>query len=462
MQKRTRVLVLGLDCAAPQLVFDRWQDELPNLRKLMAEGISGRLKSCDPPITVPAWMSMMSSKDPGQLGIYGFRNRSAYTYDGLSIANSSAVHEDTVWDILGRQGKKSVLIGVPPTYPPKPINGHLVTCFLTPSVDDNQYTYPAELKYEIERLVGRYMVDVENFRSEKKDDILAQIYEMTRKRFALARDFVVNKTWDFFMMVEMGPDRIHHGFWKYHDVTHPKHEPGSKYVQAIHDYYCYLDDEIGKLLALLDDQTVVLVVSDHGIRKMEGGICINEWLIREGYLTLQETPKEITPFAKTKVDWARTRAWGEGGYYGRLYLNVKGREPEGVIHPDAYEEVRDELIARIEAIRDENGRLLGSRVMKPQGMYKSVGGIPPDLLVYFGDLGWRSVGSLGHHSVYTYENDTGPDDANHDHHGIFIMRDPSRSLAGSRDGLQLMDVAPTVLDRFGMAVPKDMQGKIIT
>ena len=70
-----KIMVIGLDCAAPSLVFDRWRDQLPNLKKLMKNGVYGELTSTIPPITVPAWSSMMSSKDPGQLGIYGFRNR---------------------------------------------------------------------------------------------------------------------------------------------------------------------------------------------------------------------------------------------------------------------------------------------------------------------------------------------------------------------------------------------------
>lgn len=460
MQKRTRVLVIGLDCAAPALVFDRWLQDLPNLRRLMSEGIHGQLKSADPPITVPAWMSMMTSKDAGELGIYGFRNRSDYTYEGLSIANSTEIREDTVWDILGRLGKQSILIGVPPTYPPKPLNGHLVTCFLTPSTK-NQYTNPPELRNEIERLVGQYQLDVQNFRTENKDDVLVQIYDMTRKRFSLARDFLTNKPWDFFMMVEMGPDRIHHGFWEHHDPTHPKHEPGSKYLTAIQDYYRYVDDEVGKILELVDEDVIVLVVSDHGIKKMDGGICLNQWLICEGYLTLKKSPEGVIPFAKAQIDWERTRAWGDGGYYGRLFLNVKGREPLGTIRPEAYEEVRDELIAKLEAIPDEQGRSIGTRVLRPERIYRAVRRIAPDLIIYFGDLNWRSVASIGYESIYTYDNDTGPDNANHDYHGIFIMRDLRSTQKGRREGLHLMDVAPTVLNKFGIAVPTDMAGKII-
>ena len=129
---RRRVMIIGLDCAAPELVFDRWLNDLPNLRSLYEDGSHGELRSCDPPITVPAWSVMMSSKSPGRLGVYGFRNRADHSYDRYSIANSLAIKEDRLLEILSHKGKRSIVIGVPGTYPPKPLNGTMVTDFLTP------------------------------------------------------------------------------------------------------------------------------------------------------------------------------------------------------------------------------------------------------------------------------------------------------------------------------------------
>ena len=106
----TRLLVIGLDCATPQLVFDTWRDDLPNLHRLMKEGIYGELKSTIPPITVPAWTSMLSSKDPGQLGFYGFRNRRSHSYKELYFANASHIREKMVWSYLGEEGLTSILI----------------------------------------------------------------------------------------------------------------------------------------------------------------------------------------------------------------------------------------------------------------------------------------------------------------------------------------------------------------
>lgn len=455
-----KIAVIGLDCAAPQLVFDQWREQLPNLNALMSSGLYGKLESTVPPITVPAWSSMMSSKDPGQLGIYGFRNRRDYSYDGLYFADSRSVGYDRVWDILSRNGKKAILIGVPQTYPPTPINGIMVTCFLTPSTE-RQYTYPAGLRHEIESLVGQYILDVENFRTDEKDRILAQIYEMTEKRFRLARHFLKTRDWDFFMMVEMGIDRIHHGFWKYHDPQHPQYVPGNRYETAILDYYRYVDGEVGKLLELFDDKTAVLVVSDHGAKRMIGGICINEWLIQEGYLTLAEPVSEVVPINKAKIDWTKTIAWGEGGYYSRIFMNVQGREPQGIISPGQYEAIRDELARKFEAITDPQGKQIGTRVFKPQDVYRECRGVPPDLIVYFGNLDWRSVGSVGLGTVHTFSNDTGPDDANHDEHGIFILRGNGLPRGRELTGLHLMDVGPTILDLLGIDVPPSMEGKVI-
>ena len=158
------------------------------------------------------------------------------------------------------------------------------------------------------------------------------------------------------------------------------------------------------------------------------------------------------------MDWSKTKAWAEGGYYGRMFLNVQGREPEGIIPPDQYDTVRDELIAKLEAHPDHEGKPMGTRAYRPQDLYKEINRIAPDLLVIFGELRWRSVGSLGNESVFTFDNDTGPDDANHAQEGLYVMTHPSLP-SGRVDGPTLYDVTPTILTTMGLPVPDDMRGK---
>jgi len=455
-----RVLVLGLDGVPPRFVFGPDRLDVPHLARLAEAGCWGPLSSCHPPITVPAWAAMLSGKDPGTLGLYGFRNRRDYTYDPLVIANATAVKAPRVWDLLSRAGKKVVVLGVPQTYPPRPVNGWLVSGFLAPGVDAD-YTYPKSLKDELERATGGYILDVNDFRTDDKEGLLDQLYALLDNRFAAARHLLDTKPWDFFMVTEMGPDRLHHGFWRYADPKHPKFDPDSPYGQAFRDYYKALDDRVGDLLARVGDETAVLVVSDHGAKAMAGGVCINQWLIQEGLLAVRDDLSEVKRIEDCTIDWARTKVWSTGGYYARLFFNVAGREPAGVLAAADYAAFRNDLIARIEAMPGPDGRPLGNKAHAPEDLYRHVNGIPPDLIVYLGDLAWRSVGSVGFDSIYTFENDTGPDDANHDYEGIFIMDDRSGRGGEEKKGLTLLDVAPTVLDLLGVAIPEDVQGTAV-
>ena len=460
MEQGPRIAVLGLDCATPQLLFDQLADEVPTIAGLMRRGMHGSLESVTPPITIPAWACSMSGKTPGQLAVYGMRNRKDTSYEGLSIATSHSIREPQVWDALGERGLKSLLIGVPPGYPVRPLEGWRVSCFLTPPSAE-QFTHPAELASEIEEELGGdpYIFDIPNFREQGEDAVLKQVFTMTERRWRVARRLVRSKPWDFFMLVEMGPDRLHHVFWQHVDPAHFKYVAGNRFESAFRDYYRFLDGEVAKLLEALPEDVVVIVMSDHGARRMDGGVCFNEWLAAQGYLRFVEPLDRPTPIGKAPVEWGRTVAWGDGGYYGRLFLNVKGREPQGTVDPSRYSETRDELAAALESMPGPDGEPLGTKVYRPQDVYPEVRGVAPDLIVYFGDLRWRSVGQVGTGDIFTYENDTGPDGANHDRAGVLVMAGATGQPVGSRDGLRLIDVGPTILSLYGLEAPDGAQGR---
>jgi predicted AlkP superfamily phosphohydrolase/phosphomutase len=452
-----KICVFGLDCAAPEVVFA--DERLVNLRRLMAVGTYGRLESVIPPITVPAWMCMCTSQDPGSLGVYGFRNRVDYSYDKLGFANSGSIKALAIWDHLGREGKRSIIVGVPPNYPPRRINGISVGCFLTPDTTKNDFTHPANFKTKINELVGDYPVDVKNFRTEKKDWLKEEIFSVSQKQWKVVHWLMKEQEWDYFHFVDIGLDRMHHGFWNYFDEKHVQFEPGNPYQNAIPEYYLWLDQQIGKAMELLDENTVVLVVSDHGAQRLDGGIAVNEWLIREGLLVLDQYPDTLTAFEKLKVNWSQTRVWSEGGYYARVFFNVQGREPNGVIPPGECEFFQDEMKAKFETLTDGKGQPLKSLVFKPKEIYNSMRNVAPDLIVHFGGLLWRSIGSVGHRTIHVQENDTGPDSCNHAQYGMFILNAPNCPLRGEYQGARLLDIAPTLLDLGGYEIPETMQGR---
>jgi predicted AlkP superfamily phosphohydrolase/phosphomutase len=402
---------------------------------------------------------MSTSQDPGSLGVYGFRNRADHSYEKMEFANSASIRAPAMWDYLAREGKKSIIVGVPPNYPPRRVNGISIGCFLTPDTMKNDFTYPPSLKTKLTELIGEYPADVKNFRSDRKDWLKEQIFEMSRKQWQVVRWLIQGQQWDYFHFVDIGLDRMHHGFWNYFDTEHVQFEPGNPYQNAIPEYYLWLDEQIGSVLELLDEETIVLVVSDHGAQRLDGGVAVNEWLIREELLVLNDYPKTITPFEKLNVNWSKTRAWSEGGYYARVFFNIQGREPQGVVPVAEYESFQNEMKGRFETLTDDQGRPLNSLVFKPAEIYRRVRNVAPDLIVHLGRLYWRSVGTVGHGTIHVRENDTGPDSCNHAQHGIFILNAPNCLLRGEYEGANLLDIAPTLFDLAGYGIPESMQGR---
>jgi predicted AlkP superfamily phosphohydrolase/phosphomutase len=457
MGDRRRLVMIGLDSADPALTFGRFAEDMPTLTKLRADAAWGSLRSVVPPITMPAWACMMSGRTPGDLGVYGFRNRRAYDYSSLAFATSRDIKAPRLWDLLSAAGRRSVVVGVPGTYPPTPLNGCMVSCFLAPSTDA-EYTYPPQLRDSLQDLTGGYRLDVENFRAPDLGRIGQNIFDMTEQRFTVARHLMKQEDWDFLSFVDMGPDRLHHGFWKYCDPDHPRHVPGNEHEHMFRDYYRALDRHLAGLLGDVPSDAAVMVVSDHGAQPMLGGFCINEWLREQGLLTLRTEPDGPTPVLRADVDWTRTVAWAEGGYYGRLYLNVIGREPDGVVPPRRYDDTLGEIAAALTAAPGPDGEPLGTRVMRPDEVYPDVTGFPPDLIVYAGNLRYRSLATLGlGRGLFTTDNDTGPDHANHAESGIVLLHGMGLD-AGRRDDLSIYDISPTLHEYFGLGTQPGQHG----
>ena len=339
------------------------------------------------------------------------------------------------------------------------MNGVYISDFLTPD-GAKDFVTPASAAQEIESASGGYQFDI-TFRAEDRPRVDRELFEMTRKRWAVARHLWKKEPWDLFAIHEIGTDRLHHAFWKFFDPGHPRFTPGSEYGDIADRYYGLLDQEIGALLELVPDDVTILVASDHGSMAMHGCFCINQWLEQEGYLHLKTSRRPGTPFEKVEVDWDRTIAWGAGGYYARIFFNLRGREPRGQLAARDVPEVVKKMTRALEAVRRPDGFPLGVRVLEPATTYRKVRGDPPDLMLYFGDLRWRSAGTVGHPGLFLAENDTGPDDAVHSFDGLFAFADPQHRASQHLPPQQIIDIAPTLLRHLGIPVPPTMQGRPI-
>ncbi len=429
-----KIFVLGLDCVSPRILYEGYGVELKNLRDIVEESAKYNLQSCHPPITIPAWLVMFTGKTPGELGIYGFRHRKPGDVRESYIVNSTFVKTTTLWEEASRKGLRVGVIGVPPTYPPKPVNGFMVTDFTTPG-PDKPYTWPPWLKRELESRFGPYIFDIV-YRSHEKDKVYKELFEMTKQHLDIVKYLLEKKSWDLFIYVEVGVDRAHHAFWKYFDNEHPRYTEHPVYSKVIPEYYRMIDEWFGEIMKILPRDTVIVIASDHGVKAMKGAFVINQWLEEQGYLKFKEKPKKPgQDINRDMIDWNHTIAWGWGGYYARVFINLEGREPQGIVKKWEYEDIVKQLKRDIEKIRGPNGEYWNNRVYTPYELYPVVHGDAPDLMVYLDDLSWRSAGTIGWNTIYLPENDRGPDDAVHDWIGVFTIYDPENTMSRGFKGL---------------------------
>ncbi len=426
---RRKVLVIGLDGTPANCLFAEMADHFPNLYRLAHAGDFGILRSCDPPITVPAWACMMSGKDPGELGLYGFRHRPRGSYGKRELVHAGFLPRDMLWQWLGEQGGRAIVIGVPPSYPPPAIRGALVSCLLTPR-DATAVAQPRSVQTLLAAVAPEYQFDIRDFRSLDDAALFAQALSALRARFRFARELARREPWDLFLVTDIGADRVQHGLWKL--------DGSGRWGEAVRRYYAMVDDEIGQWLAELPDDLCVWIVSDHGAQPSRGGVYLNEWLRRRGWLKLRAESGGPSAWAPESVDWERTRAWAEGGYIGRIYVNVRGREPGGIVEPRDVERVCEELR---EALANDfvldGGLRVRVQSYVPRELYRDSLGAAPDLLVYVDGLRLRVFEGLRSDTLYAPRNDSGRDHANHHHDGVFVAYDPKQSGRGWRGVLPI-------------------------
>lgn len=460
-----KVFVFGIDGAMPEKIFGEWLDELPNIKKLMSKGCYAKLNSTIPPVSGSAWIGMLTGKSPADHGIFEYIYRRNYSYYDIHVTTSYNIKEKLIWEILSEKNKKSVISFIPVTYPPRPLNGCLITGPMTPQTDDVECTYPKELKQEINSFLGEPLTadvpDFTNFRNLEKKDVLKEIYRLSEMHIKTIKYLIENKEWDLFFTVINGSDRLNHMFWRYADGKHRKYEPNPEFKNVLKEYYKYLDKELGEILEGLDEDVKVIVLSDHGITRMHNRVNLTDWLIKEGYMVLKNPVSGKTKFDFSLVDWSKTKVFAIGAYDGQVFINLKGREPDGIVDVEDYDELIKELERKIKEITGDDSKKIDTKVFIKKRDYdgKAIEEAP-DMIVYFDDLQYGCNTSLiGNETLWSPSTAQGSDDAAHSKQGIFIMKNSKSE--GNHGEVDILDVAPTILNELGVEIPEDMKGKVV-
>lgn len=501
------VLVIGLDGGTFDLVRP-WVEggKLPVLGGLMTRGAWSDLRSTIPPVTASAWTSFMTGKNPGAHGLFDFMHRKTGSYDLVPVSTRDRDGK-TLWELIGETGRRVIVMGVPVTYPPEPVNGLLVTGMLTPRGASN-YTFPPELAQEITQAIGDYVVYADEVYSKGRGEVFQNaLNHSIDQRLKAARHLLGHHPWDFAMLVFPETDTASHGFWSSYDDTHHQHDPveAAHFRDGILQVYQRIDTGLGELLATLPADTNVMVMSDHGHGPVRNFLYVNNLLKQRGWLRIKRSPisrfkdlafrLNLTPrtvyrallavglgklrrtvdkrragrqmlkrffLSFTDVDWGRTQAYSIG-YIGEVHVNLKGREPQGVVEPGpAYELLRGEIIEALRALRLPDGTPLISEIWRKEEVYRGRHLVDaPDILFLPRGLETIAFGDFEFGSNVVLEPSYGVS-SSHRMNGMFIAAGPGIRQGASLQSPSLIDLAPTILHALGLPVPEDMDGRVLS
>jgi len=513
----SRVLVIGIDGATFDLARP-WAEagDLPNLARLMAEGVHGPLESTLPPVTSPAWPTFATGKNPGKHSVFDFirplvaspPRRGGGGGSQFELVNATSIRAPTLWQILSDAGRHVGVMNVPVTYPPAPVNGFIIAGMLSPV--GGTFTYPADL---LDRYTGRmkpYRIAPHvQYKEGNEAKFAADLLDMVERRGEYALRLMADYPYDFLMFHFQATDIMQHAFWKFVDPSHPRYDPqaAARFGPALKQVYQRVDGFIGQMLdrSLLEkDNTTIIVMSDHGFGPLHYVVNLNLFLLDQGLLQLKRgawtrlktglfraglTPASIWHLIERAglqnyvwqvskstrnrvvgkflsfddVDWSHTLAYSIG-HVGQVYVNLRGREPEGIVEPGAeYEAVRQRASDALRQLRHpKTGQPLVDRVIPgDQVAHGPYAHRSPDLHVVLD--GYRAIAfPLFATDSRIVTRQIRGDSGCHRLHGIFIAWGAAVRPGEKVENARILDLAPTILHLMNLPVPDDMDGRVLT
>jgi predicted AlkP superfamily phosphohydrolase/phosphomutase len=506
-----KVFVLGLDGATFDLIGP-WIDagDLPNLKRIQDAGVRGPLESVYPPLTPCAWPSFFMGKNPGKHGLFGYKVRRKGSYEEVPLSSSDR-HGRTLFELIGDQGGKVAVLSVPMTYPATEVAGVMTTCIFTPKLPDpyaSDCAYPPEFKDEMRRVIGTFRIHPEHVYAKGRiDDLVADYRQTLEQRIALCEHVLKTRPWDFAIAVLNETDHIQHQIWHVIDPKHQDHDPAehARHGSAVKDFWVHLDREIGRIFAAVPQDATVIVMSDHGHGPIYWWVHLNNLLAKEGLLRFKKNPVTwmkralfrlgFTPanlyrlkllldrrgrkkkgaaeggggmspllrkvfLSENDVDWGRTQAWATG-HMGQINVNLKGREPQGIVSKSEVPALRKRLAEALDALVDpETGEKVVAALVPREDLYHGERvALASDFFVRTRRPEHQALGGASFISNRVIERSWG-NSATHRMNGILLMKGPGVRRGARVEGTRIYDLAGHILWRLGLRVPEDFDSRI--
>ncbi len=502
---KRRVLVIGLDGATWDILNPLMRDgKMPHLKKLLDASAKGVLMSSIPPVTAAAWTCFSTGKNPGKHGLVDFIYFPDHGYR-VTIANSTTRDAATLWNLLSDRDMRVGVVAVPMTYPPEKVNGVMVTDLMTPNAQV-QYTYPPELKQELLDKVGPFVITPgEGENPSNPLPYLDKVRTDVKGSADYALYLLKQEPYDFFMYVFGITDILQHQFWYLLEADPAALNESDRAIrEKVVAIFTQVDDGVGEMLKQADENTTIVLMSDHGFGPMKGFMHVNNFLLDRGYLVLKSgamsmlkramfslgiTPQNVHLTLKAlkldlrrrfnrgraygtlrrfflsfdDVDWTRTKAFALG-HIGQIYINLEGRQPSGVVKPGTeYEALRDELRTELLKLKHpDTGEQLIAKVLNREEIYHgNLLDNTPDLLLLPADFKYLAFGE----SEFASNKLVGPTLGHTGHHrleGIGALIGPHIQVGAQIQNASLVDLAPTILYALGLPIPPDMDGRVLT
>lgn len=480
------LLIIGFDGADHQLMRELVDEgKLPNIQEVMENGAYGELESTSIPITPCAWTSMMTGKNPGKHGIFDFTR---VTPEGLEVVNFDDVEDDTIFDILSDDYSVGTL-NIPATYPPRDVNGFMVSGMMTPSIEKSSNDEDVIRILEEED----YLIEVpETNTGSSEDRLIESCYETLDVRKRTAKRLMEEKDPDIFMPVFTVGDRISHWFWKYHDPSHPKFEE-SDYRYEVERIYQEIDDAIGELIEEAGglERTNVAIVSDHGFTGLYRSLNLNRLLMDEELLKLKKRPstqvrKLLFEFGFTLENIYRFVSFlGLGNFVKSRADNPESKWTDLLSLPflsfsdvdfdrsKAYsalhfgpvflldEDAEDEVVEVLKDLEHQGEKVVENIERGEDVFYGRNEGAAPDIVYHTKGMHYQAhrYFEFGSNRIFSWPSNM--DSGHHRLEGVFVAAGPDIEEKGEIEGAEITDVAPTLLTALGEKVPGDMDGEVL-